>query len=149
MTPDWNAIRLDLLDIDAPMRATLREMRPFFAKALPGILARFYDKVRQHDRSSGIFQNGAMQEAIRLQLQHWDLIGAAEFSLPYFSSVARLSEIHQRAGVAPPLSIIFRLVATASGNSPFNSCASRMHICVHPKFGRKLTVRRHCSMAWS
>ena len=41
MTPDWNAIRLDLLDVDEPMRAILREMRPFFAKALPGILARF------------------------------------------------------------------------------------------------------------
>ena len=46
MTTDWNAIRLDLLGIDQPMRATLREMRPFFAKSLPGILARFYDKVR-------------------------------------------------------------------------------------------------------
>ena len=32
MTPDWNAVRLDLLQIDEPMRATLREMRPFFAK---------------------------------------------------------------------------------------------------------------------
>ncbi|MDP1866487.1 MAG: protoglobin domain-containing protein [Bradyrhizobium sp.] len=113
MTPDWNAIRLDLLDIDAPMRATLREMRPFFAKALPGILARFYDKVRQHDPSSGIFQNGAMQEAIRLQLQHWDLIGAAEFSLPYFSSVARLSEFHQRAGVAPQWYVGCRLMFIA------------------------------------
>jgi len=40
MTPDWNAIRLDLLQVDEPMRATLREMRPFFAKSLPGILAR-------------------------------------------------------------------------------------------------------------
>ena len=59
MTPDWNAIRLDLLGIDEPMRATLREMRPFFAKALPGILARFYDKVRQYDPSSGIFKEGA------------------------------------------------------------------------------------------
>ena len=49
MTPDWNAIRLDLLDIDEPMRAKLREMRPFFAKALPAILTRFYDKVRQYD----------------------------------------------------------------------------------------------------
>ncbi|MDO9059500.1 MAG: protoglobin domain-containing protein, partial [Bradyrhizobium sp.] len=82
MPPDWNAIRLDLLDIDAPMRATLREMRPFFAKVLPGILARFYDKVRQYDPSSGIFRDGAMQEAMGLQLQHWDLIGAADFSLP-------------------------------------------------------------------
>ena len=68
MTPDWNAIRLDLLDVDEPMRATLREMRPFFAKSLPGILARFYDKVRQYDLSCGISQDGAMQEAIRLQL---------------------------------------------------------------------------------
>ena len=32
MTPDWNAIRLDLLQVDEPMRAALREMRPFFAK---------------------------------------------------------------------------------------------------------------------
>ena len=36
MTPDWNAIRLDLLQIDEPMRATLREMRPFFAKSHAG-----------------------------------------------------------------------------------------------------------------
>jgi hypothetical protein len=60
MTPDWNAIRLDLLQVDAPMRATLREMRPFFAKVLPEILARFYDKVRQYDPSSGILKEGAM-----------------------------------------------------------------------------------------
>ncbi len=57
MPPDWNAIRLDLLDIDAPMRATLRDMRPFFTKVLPGILARFYDKVRQYDPASGIFKD--------------------------------------------------------------------------------------------
>ena len=101
MTPDWNAIRLDLLDIDEPMRATLREMRPLFAKVLPGILARFYDKVRQYDPSPGVFKDGAVQEATRLQLQHWDLIGAADFSFPYCSSVARLSEFNQRAGVAP------------------------------------------------
>lgn len=113
MPPDWNAIRLDLLGIDEPMRATLREMRPFFAKALPGILTRFYDKVRQYDPSSGIFKDGAVQEAIRLQLQHWDLIGAADFSLPYYSSIARLSEFHQRAGVAPQWYVGCRLMFIA------------------------------------
>jgi hypothetical protein len=51
MTPDWNAIRLDLLQVDEPMRAALREMRPFFAKSLPGILTRYYDKVRHYDPS--------------------------------------------------------------------------------------------------
>ena len=113
MTPDWNAIRLDLLGIDEPMRASLREMRPFFAKALPAILGRFYDKVRQYDPSSGIFKDGAMQESIRLQLQHWDLIGAADFSLPYLSSVARFCEFNQRARVAPQWYVGCRLMFIA------------------------------------
>ena len=113
MTIDWNAVRLELLQIDEPMRASLREMRPFFAKALPGILARFYDKVRQHDPSSGIFQDGNLQEAIRLQLQHWDLIAAGDFSLPYISSVARICEFNQRAGVAPQWYVGCRLMFIA------------------------------------
>jgi len=40
MSLDWYAVRLDLLEIDEPMRASLREMRPFLAKTLPGVLAR-------------------------------------------------------------------------------------------------------------
>lgn len=101
MSPDWNAIRLDFLGLDEPMRASLREMRPFFARALPDILARFYDKIRQHDPSCGIFKEGAMREAVRMQLQHWNLIGGGDFGLAYLSSVARFCEFNQRAGVAP------------------------------------------------
>jgi methyl-accepting chemotaxis protein len=101
MTLDWNMIRLDLLQIDAPMRASLREMRPFFAKALPGILARFYDKVRSYDPSSALFKDGAMQEAIRMQLHHWDLIAAGDFGPDYISSGTRFCEFNARAGVAP------------------------------------------------
>ena len=101
MTPDWNAIRLDMLEIDEPMRATLREMRPFFAKSLPGILKRFYDMVRQHEPSCGIFKDGAMQEAVRMQLQHWDLISGGDFGLAYISSITGFCEFNQRNGVAP------------------------------------------------
>jgi methyl-accepting chemotaxis protein len=101
MTPDWNAVRLDLLGIEEPMRATLREMRPFFAKSLPAILARFYDKVRHYDPACGIFRDGATQEAIRMQVQHWDLIGTCDFGPAYASSIARFCELNQRAGVAP------------------------------------------------
>jgi hypothetical protein len=101
MPPDWNAIRLDLLQVDEPMRAALREMRPFFAKSLPGILARYYDKVRHYDPSSGIFKNGTMQEAIRMQLQHWELIAACNFGPDYLNSATRFCELNQRAGVAP------------------------------------------------
>jgi hypothetical protein len=97
MPPDWNAIRLDLLGIDEPMRANLREMKPFFAKSLPGILARYYDKVRGYDPDCGILRDGTLQEAIGLQLQQWDLIGGGDFGLPYLSSVARFCELNQRA----------------------------------------------------
>src|SRR3954451_22852552 len=90
MTIDWNAIRLELLQVDEPMRASLREMRPFFAKALPGILARFYDKVRHTDPASGVFKDGVMQEPIRLQLQHWDRIASGTFGAEYHGSAARL-----------------------------------------------------------
>jgi methyl-accepting chemotaxis protein len=101
MSPDWNAIRLDLLQVDEPMRAALREMRPFFAKVLPGILARYYDKVRQYDPSSGIFKDGVMQEAIRIQLHLWELIAACDFGADYLNSATRFCELNQRAGVAP------------------------------------------------
>src|SRR5882724_1803310 len=83
------------------MRAALREMRPFFAKSLPGILARYYDKVRHYDPSSGIFKNGTMHEAIRMQLQHWELIAACNFGPDYLASATRFCELNQRAGVAP------------------------------------------------
>ena len=113
MSPDWNAIRLDLLGIDEPTRATLREMRPFFARVLPDILAQFYDKVRRYDPSCGIPGEDAMQDAIRMQLQHWNLIGGGEFGLAYISSIARFCELNQRAGVAPQWYIGCRLMFVA------------------------------------
>ena len=137
MTLDWNAIRLDLLQIDEPMRATLREMRPFLAKVLPGILARFYDKVRQYDPASGVFKDGVMQEAIRLQLQHWDLIAAADFSLPYISSVARICEFNQRAGVAPQWYIGCRLMFVAEHLA--RAVETEVQI---PRFGRAAQTAR-------
>jgi methyl-accepting chemotaxis protein len=113
MTLDWNAVRLDLLQIDEPMRATLREMRPFFAKTLPGILQRFYDKVRHYDPASALFREGVMQEAIRLQLAHWDLIASASFGADYQASAAKFCELHHRAGVAPQWYVGCRLMFIA------------------------------------
>src|SRR6202171_2438926 len=131
MTPDWNAIRLDLLEIDERMRATLREMRPFFAKSLPGILARFYDKVRHHDPSSAIFRDGAMQEAVRMQLHHWELISACDFGAAYADSLARFCEFNQRAGVAPQWYVGCRLMFVS--DQLMKAVESEIQI---PRFGR-------------
>ena len=102
MTQDWNAISLDMIGIDEPVRAALRQMRPFFAKVLPGILARFYDKVRRYDPACGLFKDPQLlQEAIRLQLQHWNLIGAGDFGADYAASASAFCELNRRAGVTP------------------------------------------------
>jgi hypothetical protein len=37
-----------------------------------------------------------MQEAIRLQLRHWDLIAAGDFGAAYTGSVTRICEFHQQ-----------------------------------------------------
>jgi methyl-accepting chemotaxis protein len=137
MTLDWNAIRLDLLGIDEPMRVALREMRPFFAKSLPGILARFYDKVRQHDPSSGIFKDGAMQEAVRMQLQHWELISAGDFGAAYASSIARFCEFNYRAGVGPQWYVGCRTMFI--GTELMKAVESDVEI---PRFGRAAQAAR-------
>jgi methyl-accepting chemotaxis protein len=135
--PDWNAIRLDLLGIDEPMRASLREMRLCFAKALPGILARFYDKVRHYDPAYGIFKDGAMQEAVRMQLQHWDLIAAGDFGAAYASSIARFCEFNQRAGVAPQWYVGCRLMFIA--DQLMKAVETEVPI---PRFGRAAQAAR-------
>jgi predicted alpha/beta hydrolase len=54
-----------------------------------------------------------MRDAIRMQLQHWNLIGGGEFGLAYISSIARFCELNQRAGVAPQWYIGCRLMFVA------------------------------------
>ena len=119
------------------MRATLREMRPFFAKSLPGILARFYDKVRNSDPSSGIFKDGAMQEVIRMQVQHWDLIAAGDFGAAYASSIARFCEFNQRAGVAPQWYVGCRLMFIA--DQLMKAVETEVQV---PRFGRAAQAAR-------
>ena len=137
MTPDWNAIRLDLLQVDEPMRAMLREMRPFFAKSLPGILAGFYDKVRHYDPACGIFKDGAMQEAVRMQVHHWDLIATGDFGPDYLNSLTRFCELNQRAGTAPQWYVGCRLMFIAE--QLLKAVENEITI---PRFGRAAQAAR-------
>src|SRR5258705_8518792 len=137
MTPDWNAIRLDLMEMEEPMRATLGEMRPFFARSLPGILARFYDKVRNSDPSSGIFKDGAMQEAVRMQFHLWELIAACDFGAAYADSVARFCEFNQRAGVAPQWYVGCRQMFIA--DQMMKAAENEIQV---PRFGRAAQAAR-------
>jgi len=137
MPPDWNAIRLDLIEIDPQTRTTLHELRPFFAKALPGILARFYDKVRQYDPDSGLFRDGVMQEAVRRQIHHWELIANCDFGTAYASSITGFCDLHLRAKVAAHWYIGCRQMFIA--DQLMKAVESEVAI---PRFGRAARDRR-------
>ncbi len=51
-----------------------------------------------------------MQEAVRMQLAHRDLIGACEFGAAYTASIARFYEFNQHAAVAPQWHVGCRLM---------------------------------------
>jgi hypothetical protein len=92
------------------MRANLREMRPFFAKSLPGILARFYDKVRHYDPALGHLRGRRDAGGDPPAAAALDLIAAGDFGTAYTGSVTRICEFHQQSGVAPQWYVGCRLM---------------------------------------
>jgi len=94
--------RLAFIGMDEPNRAILREMRPIFQKVLPRVLDGFYALVSKTPDVGQMFSNPQhMQHAKAMQLKHWDVIAAAEFSDAYVQSVTRIGEIHNKLGLEP------------------------------------------------
>jgi hypothetical protein len=89
--------RLAFLRIDQTTRATLREMAPLLAKVLPDVLDGFYALVSKFPETAKFFRNPEhMRHAKEMQLKHWSVITAAEFSDTYVQSVTRIGETHNR-----------------------------------------------------
>src|SRR5882672_6565986 len=94
--------RLAFLRIDQTTRATLREMAPLLAKVLPEVLDGFYALVSKFPETEKFFRNPEhMRHAKEMQLKHWSVIAAAEFSDTYVQSVTRIGETHNRLGLEP------------------------------------------------
>ncbi len=94
--------RLAFVGIDGAMRATLREMRPLFAKVLPEVLDGFYVQVSKTAAVGSMFSNPQhMRHAKDMQVKHWDVIAAAEYGEAYLQSVNRIGETHNKLGLEP------------------------------------------------
>jgi hypothetical protein len=78
-----------------------------------------------------------MQEAVRLQLQHWDLIAVGDFGADYASSTTRFCELNQRAGVAPQWYVGCRLMFIA--DQLMKAVESEIQV---PRFGRAAQAAR-------
>jgi methyl-accepting chemotaxis protein len=94
--------RLKFLGLDEPALQMLRSMTPVLQAALPGILDRFYQHMRQWPSMSSMFKdNGAVDRARTAQGHHWQRLFSARFDDDYIDSVQRIGRMHSRIGLDP------------------------------------------------
>jgi len=94
--------RLDFIGIDQTTRASLRELQPLIAGALPAILDQFYAHVAKHPDVAKLFPSEALiRHAKEAQIKHWMMIAAASFDSHYVQSVTRIGQAHNRLGLEP------------------------------------------------
>jgi methyl-accepting chemotaxis protein len=94
--------RLDFIGIDDKTRVTLRELRPFVAKAIGPALDAIYAKLAATPETNRFFQDAKhMGQAKQRQGKHWDTIAAAEFGTDYVRMVRTIGETHARIGLEP------------------------------------------------
>lgn len=102
MAIDWTAIRLEITEFDAEAKARLNELRPLFAKELPGIIENFCRYVAKHEPATAALRDSSfVQESVRLHLAHWDLIGKANFGDELSKSALAICQHHQKLGLLP------------------------------------------------
>ena len=102
MAIDWTAIRLEIVEFDAAAKATLNELRPLFARAIPAVIDNFCRYVAKHESDIASLRDPQfIQESVRLHLAHWDLIGQASFADELSKSALRICHHHQKLGLLP------------------------------------------------
>src|SRR6185436_9452134 len=100
---DWTAIRLEITEFDAEAKARLNELRPLFAKAIPGIIENFCRYVGRHEPAIAALRDSSfVQESVRLHLSHWELIAKANFGDELSKSALAICQHHQKLGLLPP-----------------------------------------------
>src|ERR1700744_650908 len=94
--------RLDFIGIDHATKDALRDLRPLIAKALPGLLDKFYAHLAKYPQVARLFADQtSMRRAKQAQIDHWAMIANANFDDAYMASVARIGQTHARLGLEP------------------------------------------------
>ena len=94
--------RLDFIGIDRASKEALRDLRPLIAKALPGLLGKFYAQLGKHPQATRLVADQtAIRQAKQAQIEHWTVIGNAQFDDAYAASVSRIGQINAKLGLEP------------------------------------------------
>jgi methyl-accepting chemotaxis protein len=94
--------RLEFMGIDERSRAALREMRPLIAASIGPALDAFYSKAGATPATARFFgEPGQVARAKGRQIEHWQVIAAADFGTRYADTVRAIGKTHARLGLDP------------------------------------------------
>ncbi len=100
------AIRLDFLGIDSEKRQFIVKSFDAIKPELPGIIARFYERVMGNPETAAIIGGpgnvGRLQKA---QVSHWTSLFSAKFDADYAQRAVAIGAAHLRVGLEPRLYI--------------------------------------------
>jgi methyl-accepting chemotaxis protein len=151
MAIDWTAIRLEIVEFDAAAKATLNELRPLFARALPGIIDSFCRYVAKYESDiTSLRDPQFIQESVRLHLAHWVLIGQARFADELSKSALRICHHHQKLGLLPHWYMGTRMmfVSTQLGKAATDSIPiPRYGRGIQPALDKRAAMRAAVTMA--
>src|SRR6056297_3197512 len=96
---DVNSVseRVAFLEIDRQTRADLQRLWPSIEPALPGVLDRFYQKMRVTPHLSKMI--GEKQtRLVKAQSTHWERLFSGRFDEDYVESIRRIGRVHHKIG---------------------------------------------------
>jgi len=94
--------RLDFIGLDKRAQAVLRDLGPIIDKHIGPGLDVFYGKVGKVPATGQHFSDAAhMAQAKARQIQHWQVIAAADFGQQYAEKVQAIGRAHARLGLEP------------------------------------------------
>jgi len=93
--------RLAILAIDVATKSALQAFRPVLERALPKVLAAFYDRLGRVPSVAALFAAGGAERARAAGAQHWLDLFAARFDDAYLEATRAFARTHLASGLEP------------------------------------------------
>ncbi|WP_404368621.1 protoglobin domain-containing protein [Sphingomonas sp. MMS24-J45] len=94
--------RLDFIGYSEDKRAHLVDARDMILAAMRPALERLYRKIAEHPETANMFSGpGHIEQAKKLQSEHWGHLAGAAFDADYVARVKRIGARHAKIGLTP------------------------------------------------
>ncbi|MFO0552466.1 MAG: protoglobin domain-containing protein [Polyangiaceae bacterium] len=97
---DAVAIRSSFVGLDDEVCSVLRELRPAIEREIPGVLARFYDRLGERADTANLVPAESIEPLKRQVASYWSELALGTFDRMYAASRTRIGVVHERIGLS-------------------------------------------------